>query len=39
MENKIFLKKCKCLHCKQKLEQINSSRSYWEKLILSKNLI
>jgi len=37
MKNKIFLKGCKCIHCKKKLEQIKSSRLYWEKLILSKN--
>ena len=38
MQNKIVLKECKCLHCQQKLEQINSSRLYWEKLILNKKL-
>ncbi len=37
MKNKTSLKECKCIHCKQKLEQINSSRLYWDKLILSKN--
>ena len=37
MQNKTFLKECKCKHCQQKLEQINSSRQYWDKLILSKN--
>ena len=39
MKNKNLFQECKCVHCKQKLEQINSSRIYWEKLILSKNLI
>ena len=38
MKNKTFLKECNCTHCKQKLKQINNSRSYWDKLILSKNL-
>ena len=38
MKNKNLVKKCKCIHCQQKLEQINNSRLYWEKLILSKNL-
>ncbi len=38
MKNKTLLKDCKCIHCQNKLEQINSSRSYWEKLISSKNL-
>ena len=38
MKNKTLLKECKCIHCQQKLEQINNSRLYWEKLILSKNL-
>ena len=37
MKNRNFLKECKCKHCQQKLEQINSSRLYWDKLILSKN--
>jgi len=38
MKNKTFLKDCKCIHCQQKLEQINSSRLYWDKLILRKKL-
>tara|TARA_B100000161_G_C33178629_1_gene250509 strand:+ start:232 stop:438 length:207 start_codon:yes stop_codon:yes gene_type:complete len=37
MKNKTLLKDCKCVHCLQKLEQINSSRLYWDKIILSKN--
>jgi len=36
MKNKTLLKECKCIHCQQKLEQINNSRLYWDKLILSK---
>ena len=38
MKNKTLLKECKCIHCQQKLEQINNSRLYWDKLILSKTL-
>ena len=38
MENKNLFNKCKCMHCQKKLDQIDSSRSYWEKLILSKKL-
>ena len=38
MKNKASLRDCKCIHCKQKLNQINSSRLYWDKLILSKNV-
>ena len=38
MKNKTLLNECKCIHCQQKLEQINNSRSYWGKLILGKNL-
>ena len=37
MQNKTFLKECKCMHCQQKLEQINMSRLYWNKIILRKN--
>ena len=37
MKNKSLLKECKCLHCQQKLDQINNSRLYWGKLILKKN--
>ena len=39
MKNKNLLNKCKCSHCQQKLEQINNSRSYWVKLIVSKSFI
>ena len=38
MKNKTLLNECKCIHCQQKLEQINKAREYWGKLILSKNL-
>ena len=38
MTNKTLIKECKCPHCRQKLDQINSSKLYWEKIILSKNL-
>ena len=39
MKNKTLLKECKCIHCQQKLEQINNSRLYWDKLISNKSLI
>ena len=34
MKNKNFINECKCLHCQQKLDQINNSRLYWDRLIL-----
>jgi len=37
MKNKSLLKECQCMHCQQKLRQINNSRLYWGKLYLSKN--
>ena len=37
MKNKTLLKECKCIHCQQKLHQINNAQLYWEKLILNKN--
>jgi len=36
LKNKTLLKECKCIHCQQKLEQINNSRLYWDKLISNK---
>ena len=36
MKSKTFLTQCKCIHCQQKLEQINNSRLFWDKLILKK---
>jgi len=38
MKNKNLIEECKCIHCQNKLEQIKSSKLYWDKLILSKNL-
>ena len=37
MQNKTFLKECKCVHCQQKLDQINMSRLYWNKINFKKN--
>ena len=37
MTSKTIIKKCNCSHCQQKLDQINRSKVYWEKLILNKN--
>jgi len=36
MKAETFLKKCKCIHCQQKLEQIHNSGLYWDKLILGR---
>ena len=36
MNAKTIERHCKCIHCKQKLDQINSSRAYWDKLITKK---
>ena len=37
MKNKSIFEECKCIHCQQKYDQINNSRSYWGKLISSKS--
>ncbi len=37
MKNKVLGEECKCIHCQQKLEQINRSKLYWNKLTLGKN--
>ncbi|ABM70882.1 Conserved hypothetical protein [Prochlorococcus marinus str. AS9601] len=36
MKNKAFINECKCVHCQQKIDQINNSMFYWDKLILRK---
>ena len=33
MASKILKKNCNCIHCKQKLEQINRSKDYWNRVI------
>ena len=38
MKNKNFINECKCVHCQQKIDQINNSTIYWDKLILRKKL-
>ena len=38
MKNKTFINECKCIHCKQKIDQINNSKLYWDNLILRKKL-
>ena len=38
MKNKTFTNECKCGHCQQKIDQINNSTIYWDKLILRKKL-
>ena len=34
MKNKISSKECKCIHCQQKLDQINNSRLFWDRVII-----
>ena len=36
MKNKTFIYECNCIHCQQKLNQINNAKLYWDKLILKK---
>ena len=36
MAPKTLVKNCECAHCKQKIEQINRSKVYWDKLIINK---
>ena len=36
MPYKTLVKNCNCIHCKLKLEQINRSRVYWDKVIINK---
>ena len=38
MKNKAFIYECDCMHCQQKLNQINNSKIYWDKLILRKKV-
>ena len=38
MKFKKALKECKCIHCQEKLEQINRSRLYWDKLAFSRSI-
>ena len=38
MKNKTFMNECKCVHCQQKINQINNSKIYWDKLFLRKML-
>ena len=38
MTNKTTINDCKCIHCQQKLDQLNNSKLYWDKLISKKKL-
>ena len=38
MKNKTFIQECGCIHCQQKLNQINNAKIYWDKLILRKKV-
>ena len=35
MASKTLIKKCKCIHCQKKLDQINQAKYYWEKIKLN----
>ena len=39
MKNKTFIYQCNCIHCQQKLNQINNAKLYWDKLILRKKFV
>ena len=39
MKNKTFTYECNCIHCKQKLNQINNAKLYWDKLMLRKTFL
>ena len=39
MKNKAFLYECNCIHCQQKLNQINNAKLYWDKLISRKKFV
>ncbi len=38
MKNKTFMNECKCVHCQQKINQINNSKLFWDKFILKRML-
>ena len=33
MVSKTLVKKCNCIHCQEKQEQINRSKEYWSKVL------
>ena len=39
MKNKTFIDECNCIHCQQKINQINNAKVYWDKLIFRKKLV
>ena len=39
MKNKTFIYECNCIHCQQKLNQINNAKLYWDKLISRKKCV
>ena len=39
MKNKPLIYECNCIHCQQKLDQINNSKLYWDKIIFSNILL
>lgn len=36
MPFKTVIKNCNCVHCKQKLEQVNRSTVYWSKILANQ---
>ena len=36
MVSKVLVRNCNCTHCKEKSEQINRSRAYWDKVTINK---
>ncbi len=38
MKNKTVMNECKCVHCQQKINQINNSKIFWDKFTLRKVL-
>ena len=36
MVTKALVRNCNCTHCTEKSEQINRSRTYWDKVIIKK---
>ena len=33
MKSKTSIKKCNCIHCQEKQEQVNRSKDYWSKVL------
>ena len=33
MRSKTLIKKCNCIHCQEKEEQVNLSKEYWSRVV------